>query len=97
MTATAIDQRVYFVGDADKRALLHELLRDQTMKRVIVFTHKHGANKVAEHLAMPLRRDAIHGNKSQNARQRALEGFRAGRARILVRPTLPPAGSISTT
>jgi ATP-dependent RNA helicase RhlE len=86
MTADRIDQRVYFVATQDKRALLHELLRDSAMKRVIVFTRtKHGANKVAEHLGLAgYSADAIHGNKSQNARQRALEGFRAGRARILV-------------
>src|SRR5258708_14271493 len=51
MTADRIDQRVYFVATQDKRALLHELLRDSAMKRVIVLTRtKHGANKVAEQL-----------------------------------------------
>jgi ATP-dependent RNA helicase RhlE len=94
MTADRIDQRVYFVATQDKRALLHELLRDQTMKRVIVFTRtKHGANKVAEHLGdAGYAADAIHGNKSQIARQRALEGFRAGRARILVATDIAARG-----
>jgi ATP-dependent RNA helicase RhlE len=86
MTADRIDQRVYFVAAQDKRSLLSELLRDAAMKRVIVFTRtKHGANKVAEHLERGGHgAEAIHGNKSQNARQRALEEFRSGRARILV-------------
>ena len=86
IAADGIDQHVYFVAAQDKRALLLELLRDAGMKRVIVFTRtKHGANKVAEVLAKAGHAvDAIHGNKSQNARQRALEIFRAGRARILV-------------
>ena len=94
MTADRIDQRVYFVATQDKRALLHELLRDQAMKRVIVFTRtKHGANKVAEHLGNAgYAADAIHGNKSQSARQRALEGFRAGRARILVATDIAARG-----
>jgi ATP-dependent RNA helicase RhlE len=93
-TADKIDQRVYFVATQDKRALLHDLLRDQTMKRVIVFTRtKHGANKVAEHLEKAGHvAEAIHGNKSQNARQRALEGFRAGRARILVATDIAARG-----
>ena len=94
VTADKIDQRVYFVAAQDKRALLHDLLRDQTMKRVIVFTRtKHGANKVAEHLEKAGHAaEAIHGNKSQNARQRALEGFRAGRARILVATDIAARG-----
>jgi ATP-dependent RNA helicase RhlE len=93
-TADKIDQRVYFVATQDKRALLHDLLRDQAMKRVIVFTRtKHGANKVAEHLEKAGHvAEAIHGNKSQNARQRALEGFRAGRARILVATDIAARG-----
>ena len=66
ITADNIDQRVYFVAAQDKRALLHELLLDKAMKRVIVFTRtKHGANKVAESSgARPaIAADAIHGNK----------------------------------
>jgi len=75
-------------------AVPSELLRDSAMKRVIVFTRtKHGANKVAEHLGNAgYAADAIHGNKSQNARQRALEGFRAGRARILVATDIAARG-----
>ena len=83
-----------------KRQLLSELLKDLAMNRVIVFTRtKHGANRVAEHLAKTgVKADAIHGNKSQNARQRALEMLphRQGRA-CWWRPTSPPAASTSTT
>ncbi len=94
ITADKIEQRVYFVEAKNKRALLHELLRDHEMKRVLVFTRtKHGANKVAEQLEKAGHSaDAIHGNKSQNARQKALEGFRAGRARILVATDIAARG-----
>ena len=94
MTADNIDQRVYFVAAQEKRTLLQELLRDVAMKRVIVFTRtKHAANKVAEHLEKSGHAaEAIHGNKSQNARQRALEEFRAGRARILVATDIAARG-----
>ena len=94
ITADGIEQRVYFVPAQDKRVLLNELLRDPEMKRVIVFTRtKHGANKVAEHLEKAGHSaDAIHGNKSQNARQRALDAFRNGRARILVATDIAARG-----
>ncbi len=94
IAAEGVDQRVYFVETKDKRALLHDLLRDAAMTRVIVFTRtKHGANKVADHLDRAGHGvEAIHGNKSQNARQRALELFRSGRARILVATDIAARG-----
>ncbi|HEY4264372.1 MAG TPA: DEAD/DEAH box helicase [Micropepsaceae bacterium] len=94
VTADNIDQRVYFVPAQEKRTLLQNLLSDAAMKRVIVFTRtKHGANKVAEHLEKAGHAaEAIHGNKSQNARQRALEEFRTGRARILVATDIAARG-----
>jgi len=94
ITADGIDQGVYFVDAKDKRALLHDILRDPAMSRVIVFTRtKHGANKVAESLSKNGHAaEAIHGNKSQNARQRALEVFRSGRARILVATDIAARG-----
>ena len=94
VTTDRIEQRVHFVSEGDKRALLLDLLRDGAMKRVIVFTRtKHHANKVAETLGKAGHRaDAIHGNKSQNARQRALEGFRAGRSRVLVATDIAARG-----
>jgi ATP-dependent RNA helicase RhlE len=84
--AEGIRQWVLFVERNDKRALLREVLRDPAMTRVLVFTRtKHGANKVAKDLAgCGVAVEAIHGNKSQNARQRALAGFKDGRLRVLV-------------
>jgi ATP-dependent RNA helicase RhlE len=94
MTADLIEQRVYFAEVKDKRDLLHNLLGDAAMSRVIVFTRtKHGANKVADQLDKSgIRSDAIHGNKSQNARQRALEDFRAGNIRVLVATDIAARG-----
>ncbi len=84
MTADRIEQRLFHVGAQDKRKLLVDLLHDPKLARVIVFTRtKHGANKVVEHLEKSgIPADAIHGNKSQNARQKAMENFRSGRARL---------------
>ncbi|HEY7978583.1 MAG TPA: DEAD/DEAH box helicase [Rhizomicrobium sp.] len=89
-----IEQSVYHVATQDKRGLLHKLLQDQAMKRVIVFTRtKHGANKVADQLEKNgYSADAIHGNKSQNARQRALESFREGKVRVLVATDIAARG-----
>src|SRR5262249_13920669 len=94
VAADRIDQRVYFVAAQNKRALLNDLLSDSGMRRVIVFTRtKHGANKVAEHLGKAGHStDAIHGNKSQNARQNALQRFRTGRARVLVATDIAARG-----
>ncbi|HEY3637486.1 MAG TPA: DEAD/DEAH box helicase [Rhizomicrobium sp.] len=94
ITTERIEQRVHFVATQDKRALLVDLLHDDMMKRVIVFTRtKHNADRVAEILRKAGHRaDAIHGNKSQNARQRALEGFRSGHSRILVATDIAARG-----
>jgi len=93
-TVDRIDQGVYFVNAASKRALLSHLLADNDLERVIVFTRtKRGANRVAEALdrgGVPS--EAIHGNKSQNARQRALDAFSRGRARVLVATDLAARG-----
>jgi ATP-dependent RNA helicase RhlE len=93
-TADRIDQKLYIVPMAQKRQLLSELLKDVAMNRVIVFTRtKHGANRVAEHLSRTgVVAEAIHGNKSQNARQRALEMFRSGKARVLVATDIAARG-----
>jgi ATP-dependent RNA helicase RhlE len=93
-TVERIDQRVYFVGAPDKRALLIDLLKDRTIARALVFTRtKHGANRVAEQLARSgFGAEAIHGNKSQSARQRALAAFRDGRARVLVATDIAARG-----
>ncbi|HEY3145995.1 MAG TPA: DEAD/DEAH box helicase, partial [Dongiaceae bacterium] len=93
-TAERIAQRVHFVEKANKRALLQHLLSDQAIARALVFARtKHGANKVAEQLARSgVRTDAIHGNKSQNARQKALEDFRNGKVRVLVATDIAARG-----
>jgi len=93
-TAERIDQRVMFVPPQDKRHLLVDVLDDATMARVIVFTRtKHGADKVAKHLGNAgIVAAAIHGNKSQGARQTALEGFRAGKVRVLVATDIAARG-----
>ncbi len=93
-TVDKIDQRVYFVPAASKRALLSHLLNDEALERVIVFTRtKRGANRVAEALEdRGVRSEAIHGNKSQNARQKALDNFSRGRARVLVATDLASRG-----
>ncbi|MCA1906028.1 MAG: DEAD/DEAH box helicase [Desulfarculus sp.] len=89
-----IAQKVLFVAQGDKRALLGEVLKDDSARRVLVFTRtKHGANRVAKQLAqMQVRADAIHGDKSQNARQAALENFRSGGTRVLVATDLAARG-----
>jgi len=93
-TADRVMQKMYFVPTPQKRQLLNELLKDVSMNKVIVFTRtKHGANKVVEHLAKSgIPADAIHGNKSQNARQRAMENFRSGHARLLVATDIAARG-----
>jgi ATP-dependent RNA helicase RhlE len=93
-TADRIVQSLYYVQMQDKRKLLSKLLSDPAMKRVIVFTRtKHGANRVSDHLTKTgVTSDAIHGNKSQNARQRALERFRSGEARVLVATDIAARG-----
>ena len=93
-TVEKVDQRVYFVNSATKRALLSHLLADEALERVIVFTRtKRGANRVAEALEdRGVRSEAIHGNKSQNARQKALDNFSRGKARVLVATDLASRG-----
>ncbi|MEI6984845.1 MAG: DEAD/DEAH box helicase [Rhodospirillaceae bacterium] len=94
ITVDKIDQQVFFVDAGAKRALLSSLLDDQALERVIVFTRtKHGANRVTEHLENAgIAAEAIHGNKSQSARQRALENFRSGIARVLVATDIAARG-----
>jgi len=89
-----IDQRVFHVDASRKRALLTELLADRALDRVIVFTRtKHGADRVADHLDRAgIDADAIHGDKSQNARQRTLASFHAGKLRVLVATDIAARG-----
>jgi len=93
-TVDTIQQSVYFVEKSDKLALLTHLLRDPSMKRVLVFTRtKHGANKVVRQLGQAsVYAEAIHGNKSQSARETALTNFKAGRTRVLVATDIAARG-----
>jgi ATP-dependent RNA helicase RhlE len=94
LTVDKIDQRVIFVDAQNKRSLLSTLLADPQLSRVIVFTRtKHGANKVADHLGkVGVDAEAIHGNKSQGARQKALARFKSGQARVLVATDIASRG-----
>ena len=89
-----IEQRVYFVGAKDKRTLLDQLLADPAMDRVLVFTRtKRGADRVCKQLKQAgIAVDALHGNKAQNARVRALEDFRNGKVRVLVATDIAARG-----
>ncbi len=93
-TVEKIDQKVIHVAHPQKSALLAHLLGDTGMSRTIVFTRtKHGANRVAERLERQgIAASAIHGNKSQTAREKALAGFRAGDLRVLVATDLAARG-----
>jgi ATP-dependent RNA helicase RhlE len=93
-TAEKIVQGVIFCETKEKRQLLADLLADPVLSRVIIFTRtKHGANKVTEFLSKAnIAAAAIHGNKSQSARQAALEGFRAGKLRALVATDIAARG-----
>lgn len=92
-TADTIDQSV-FVDKDDKINLLIHLLQDQSLSPVIVFSRtKHGADKIAKKLNQSkISAEAIHGNKSQNARQNALNNFKSGKTRILVATDIAARG-----
>ncbi len=86
VTLETISQALYFVPKKQKQLLLIELLKDKAISRVLVFTRtKHGANQVVKHLTRAgIPAMAIHGNKSQTARQKALGEFKDGKMRVLV-------------
>ncbi|MCU0682728.1 MAG: DEAD/DEAH box helicase, partial [Polyangiaceae bacterium] len=93
-TVDAVEQRIFFVDRESKPALLRHLLGDRALDRVLVFTRtKHGANRVVTQLGRAgVGAEAIHGNKSQNARERALASFKAGRTRVLVATDIAARG-----
>ncbi len=93
-TAERVEQRAIFVDSGRKRDLLAELFGDAAMERVLIFTRtKHGADKVARHLEQAgVRSEAIHGDKNQGQRERALASFRAGRSRALVATDIAARG-----
>jgi ATP-dependent RNA helicase RhlE len=89
-----VTQRVHPVDQGRKRALLAQLVASGDWRQVLVFTRtKHGANRLAEQLCRDgIAATAIHGNKSQGARTRALAGFKAGGVRVLVATDLAARG-----
>jgi len=93
-TAEKVEQSVLFVAKDKKRALLGDLMKNEDIGRVLIFTRtKHGANRVSKHLHQSgISADAIHGNKSQNARQKALQGFKTGKLRALVATDIAARG-----
>jgi ATP-dependent RNA helicase RhlE len=93
-TADTINQSIFFVDKGDKRLLLSHILKDKNIKRVLVFTRtKHGADKVVKDLIRTnVTAEAIHGNKSQNARQRALTNFKNSSTRVLVATDIAARG-----
>jgi ATP-dependent RNA helicase RhlE len=93
-TVERVEQRVFFVEQAQKRALLASMLGDSSIERALVFTRtKHGANKLVRQLAESrIGADAIHGDKTQGARQKALADFRSGRTRVLVATDIAARG-----
>ena len=93
-TAETITQHLYFLEKGDKKKLLADLLKDKSIVSALVFTRtKHGADKVVKDLqALQVKAEAIHGNKSQNARQRALNNFKSGDTRVLVATDIAARG-----
>jgi ATP-dependent RNA helicase RhlE len=93
-TANTIKQEIYFVEKNEKRSLLLHLLKNKSMETALVFTRtKHGADKVVKDLVRAgVSAEAIHGNKSQNARQRALSNFKSKQTRVLVATDIAARG-----
>ena len=93
-TVESIAQSIYFVEGGDKRALLKHILQDSASERVLVFTRtKHRANNLAKQLNRArIPAEAIHGNKSQTARTRALAQFKSGRTAVLVATDIAARG-----
>lgn len=93
-TVEIIQQSVYFVEKQNKLSLLIELLKDGTIETLLVFTQmKHAADKLSRSLSRAgIRAEAIHGNKSQNARQDALKNFKSRKTRVLVATDIAARG-----
>lgn len=93
-TVDIIKQFIFFVDKGNKTNLLVDVLRDKTIRTALVFTRtKHGADKVVKVLLKEgIKAEAIHGNKAQNARQRALTNFKAQTTRVLVATDIAARG-----
>jgi ATP-dependent RNA helicase RhlE len=93
-TANTIKQSLFFVEKSDKKSLLIHLLKDRAIESALIFTRtKHGADRVVKDLLRAgVQAEAIHGNKSQNARQRALSNFKLRKTRVLVATDIAARG-----
>lgn len=93
-TAERVEQRIYFVDKSDKRNLLYHLIRNEKLEHVLVFTRtKHGADNVVRALRKKgVAAEAIHGDKSQSARQRVLEAFKKHEVGVLVATDIAARG-----
>lgn len=93
-TAEKVDQKVYRVDQSKKQAVVTKLVSEGDWQQVLIFTRtKHGANKLSEKLGKSgITSAAIHGNKTQNARTNALEGFKKGKIRVLVATDIAARG-----
>jgi ATP-dependent RNA helicase RhlE len=93
-TAEKVNQKVYFVGKEDKRKLLYHIIRNDKIENVLVFTRtKHGADNVVKALKKNgVTAEAIHGDKSQNARQRVLDAFKNKEISVLVATDIAARG-----
>ncbi|WP_019989496.1 DEAD/DEAH box helicase [Rudanella lutea] len=93
-TADTVDQVVYFVDKPNKKKLLVDVLQERSIRSALVFTRtKHGADHVVKDLRKAsIEAEAIHGNKSQNARQRALSRFKSGELRVLIATDIAARG-----
>ena len=93
-TAEKVDQSIYLVEKQDKKELLIHLLKNSAIQSALVFTRtKYGADKIARELyRAKISADAIHGNKTQSARQKALTNFKEGKIRVLVATDIAARG-----
>ncbi|HVF96595.1 MAG TPA: DEAD/DEAH box helicase [Flavisolibacter sp.] len=93
-TAETVVQSVFFVNKGDKQQLLEHIIKEKSINRTLVFARtKHGADKLAKALKKAeIRADAIHGNKTQTARQSALANFKSGRLKVLVATDIAARG-----
>jgi len=93
-TAEMVDHSMYMVAKANKKDLLRHVLKDPNIPSALVFTRtKHGADKLAKFLNVSgIKTEAIHGNKSQNARQKALQNFKSNQTRVLVATDIAARG-----
>jgi ATP-dependent RNA helicase RhlE len=93
-TAELIQQELYLIDKTNKKKLLIDLLKESNADRILVFTRtKHGANKVVKDLVKAgIKSEAIHGNKTQNARQKALKNFKDKNTRVLVATDIAARG-----